>query len=52
VSQRDGYADGLTDKLLYSDNNLVAMCAACNSGQGGDSIPPHRLLLILSLRVQ
>jgi hypothetical protein len=52
VSLRDGYADGLTDKLLYSDNNLVAMCAECNAGQGGDSIPPHRLLLILSLRAQ
>ena len=52
VSVRDGYADGLTNKLLYSDNNLVAICTECNSGQGGDSIPPHRLLLILSLRAQ
>lgn len=52
VSLRDGYAQGMSDKLLYSDANLVALCAECNSGLGGDSIPPHRLLLIFSLRAQ
>jgi len=52
VSLRDGYAEGLIDKLLYCDDNLVALCAECNSGQGGDSIPAHRLLLILALRAR
>jgi len=52
VSLRDGYAHGVSDRLLYSDANLVALCAECNSGLGGDSIPTHRLLLILSLRAQ
>jgi hypothetical protein len=52
VSLRDGYVDGLSDALLYCDANLVALCAECNAGLGGDSIPPFRLLLISSLRAQ
>ncbi|WP_094361749.1 HNH endonuclease [Mycobacterium marinum] len=52
VSLRDGYADGLSDALLYCDANLVALCAECNAGLGGNSIPPHRLLLIFALRAQ
>ncbi len=35
VSVRDGYADGMSDALLYSDHNLVALCAECNAGLGG-----------------
>ena len=50
VSLRDGYAEGMSDAMLYSDHNLVAMCAECNAGLGGASIPPYRLLLIFSLR--
>lgn len=50
VSLRDGYAEGMSDAILYSDHNLVAMCAECNAGLGGASIPPYRLLLIVSLR--
>ena len=49
VSLRDGYAEGMSDAMLYSDHNLVAMCAECNAGLGGASIPPYRLLLIFSL---
>ena len=50
VSLRDGYAEGMSDAILYSDHNLVAMCVECNAGLGGASIPPYRLLLIVSLR--
>jgi 5-methylcytosine-specific restriction endonuclease McrA len=52
VSVRDGYAAGLTDAQLYCDDNLVALCAECNSGLGRNSIPAHRLLLILTLRAR
>jgi 5-methylcytosine-specific restriction endonuclease McrA len=52
VSVRDGLAQKLSDTILYSDDNLVAMCAACNSGQSSNTVPAHRLLLILSLRAQ
>ena len=47
---RDGYAEDVSDALLDSEHNLVAMCAERNAGLGGASIPPYRLLLIFSLR--
>jgi 5-methylcytosine-specific restriction endonuclease McrA len=50
VSLRDGYAVGLSDALLYSDANLVALCAECNAGLGAKSIPAYRMLIIASLR--
>jgi hypothetical protein len=52
ASLRDGYAEGVSDALTFLDHNLVAMCAECNAGLGGASIPPYRLLLIFSLRAR
>jgi 5-methylcytosine-specific restriction endonuclease McrA len=52
VSVRDGLELGLSDAILYSDDNLVAMCASCNSGLSSHTIPAHRLLLIFALRSQ
>jgi 5-methylcytosine-specific restriction endonuclease McrA len=50
VSLRDGYADGLSDKLLYCDANLITKCQECNAGVGDASISPYRMLMIASLR--
>lgn len=34
ISVHEGRAYGLTDAELFHDDNLVALCAECNSGQG------------------
>jgi hypothetical protein len=39
ISVRDGRRQGLSDAELYSDENLCGMCAQCNSGLGGNSLP-------------
>jgi 5-methylcytosine-specific restriction endonuclease McrA len=52
VSVRDGLEQGLSDAVLYSDDNLVAMCASCNSGLSSRTIPAHRQLLLFALRSQ
>jgi hypothetical protein len=43
---------GLSDAVLFGDDNLVAMCASCNSGLSSKTIPGHRLLVLLALRAK
>ena len=52
ISLRDGCALGLSNAVLFGDDNLAAMCASCNSGLSSKSIPAHRLLVLLALRAQ
>jgi len=39
VSVVAGAAAGIPDDQLNSDENLCAMCAACNLGYGGATLP-------------
>jgi 5-methylcytosine-specific restriction endonuclease McrA len=52
ISVRDGRALVLSDAVLFGDDNLVAMCASCNSGLSSKSIPAHRFLVLLALRAK
>lgn len=52
ISVKDGKAAGLTDAQLYSDENLAAMCAACNSGISGETIPLRFLAAVLEARLR
>ena len=50
ISVKEGRALGMTDAELYSDDNLVAMCAPCNSGLGQLSLNPRILLASMRAR--
>lgn len=41
VSVDEGRALGMNDGDLFSDDNLAAMCAPCNSGYGSISVSPR-----------
>jgi 5-methylcytosine-specific restriction endonuclease McrA len=41
VSVAEGREFGLTDDELFSDENLAAMCAPCNSGYSARSVNPR-----------
>jgi hypothetical protein len=47
ISVHQGRAFGLTDAELFHDDNLVAICAECNSGQGADTMPLPFLMAVL-----
>jgi 5-methylcytosine-specific restriction endonuclease McrA len=47
ISVHDGHALGLSDADLNSDENLAAMCSACNSGLSSRSLPPRLLAAAL-----
>jgi 5-methylcytosine-specific restriction endonuclease McrA len=49
LSVKDGF-DFLTDVHLNSDDNLMALCAECNSGQGHHSMPPWLVAALLYQR--
>ena len=49
LSVKDGF-DFLTDVQLNSDENLIAQCAECNSGQGVRALPLWLLAGILYRR--
>jgi 5-methylcytosine-specific restriction endonuclease McrA len=51
VSVQEGRELGLTDVELYDDENLAAMCAACNSGYGAASINPRLLVATIRARI-
>jgi 5-methylcytosine-specific restriction endonuclease McrA len=51
VSVDEGRQAGLTDLELYDDENLAAMCAACNSGYSSRSINPRLLAALLRSRI-
>jgi 5-methylcytosine-specific restriction endonuclease McrA len=50
ISVHDGQYLGLSDAELASDDNLAAMCAACNSGLSSESLPPRLLAAALWAR--
>jgi 5-methylcytosine-specific restriction endonuclease McrA len=51
ISVHDGHTSGLSDAELASDDNLAAMCAACNSGLSSESLPPRLLAAALWARL-
>lgn len=51
ISVRDGKALGLSEGELFNDENLAAMCAACNSGIGAQTVPLRFLAAALRARL-
>ena len=51
ISVHDGHTLGLSDAELANDENLAAMCAACNSGISSESLPPRLLAAALWARL-
>lgn len=52
VSVADGHKVGLTDDILNSDENLLALCDECNLGQGRRTLPLRILAGLLLARVR
>lgn len=50
VSVEDGHEIGLSDDLINSDENLLALCDECNLGQGSLSLPIRILAGIIIAR--
>lgn len=51
ISVDEGRELGMTDVELYDEENLAAMCNACNSGYGTTSINPRILLGLIRTRI-
>lgn len=51
LSVHDGRAHGLSDAELYHDENLMAICKECNSGQSTDTLPLWFLVAVLRVRI-
>jgi 5-methylcytosine-specific restriction endonuclease McrA len=49
ISVRDGRARGLSDAELFHDDNLVALCPQCNSGQGAETMSLPFLVAVLRM---
>jgi hypothetical protein len=52
VSVAEGREHGLTDAELFSDDNLAAMCAPCNSGYGAVSVNPRIFVALVRAAYQ
>lgn len=50
LSVSDGLLLGISEQQLYSDDNLAAMCDACNSGIGRRSLTPWLVSALLNAR--
>ena len=50
VSVKDGLEDGLTERELNHDDNLICLCAECNLGKSERSLLPKTYLVILLRR--
>lgn len=50
VSVVDGHTFGLPDIVINSDENLLALCEECNSGQGRSTLPLRILVGVLLAR--
>lgn len=50
ISVDDGHQLGMTEDELYDDENLAAMCNACNSGYSSLSVNPRILLSLIRAR--
>lgn len=51
ISVADGEASGLTESELYDDENLLCLCAECNSGRGRETYPLRFLVAVLRARI-
>ncbi len=52
VAVKEGRDFGLTDAELFDDANLIALCEACNLGQGRRSYTPIEIhLLMVALKI-
>lgn len=51
LSVEEGRALGATDEELWSDDNLAAMCAPCNSGLSFRTVSLRLVLLVLRARM-
>jgi len=51
ISVDDGRQLGMTDPELFDDENLAAMCAACNSGYSATSVSPRILVGLIRARI-
>jgi 5-methylcytosine-specific restriction endonuclease McrA len=51
ISVDEGRKLGMTDAELFDDENLAAMCAACNSGYSTLPISPRLLVSIIRARI-
>lgn len=51
ISVHQGRAHGLSDAELFHDENLVAMCPECNSGQSSETLPLPFLVVALRVRI-
>jgi 5-methylcytosine-specific restriction endonuclease McrA len=49
ISVHEGRAQGLSDAELFHDDNLVALCPECNSGQGSATMPLPFLVAVLRM---
>ena len=49
ISVNDGRTYGLSDTELFHDENLAAICAECNAGQGSETFPLPFLMAVLTL---
>lgn len=47
ITVREGRELGLSDSELFHDDNLVALCAECNSGQGSATMPLPFVLAVM-----
>lgn len=52
ISIKNGRKMGLSEEDLNSDENLAAMCAACNAGLGTDTVPLRLMVRILMTRTR
>lgn len=50
LSVDQGRQLGLTDAELYDDENLAAMCSACNSGYSNRSVNPRLFIAVIRAR--
>lgn len=50
ISVKDGHEIGLSDDLINSDENLLALCDECNLGAGRKSLPLRILAGIIISR--
>jgi len=52
ISVKDGHAAQLSDEILNSDENLLALCAECNLGKGNHVLPLRILIAALIARTK
>ena len=51
ISVNDGKKQGLSERELFDDENLVTMCEECNAGQGSETLPLPFLAMVLRVRI-